>query len=171
MADLGRTARRLTLAIHVLSASLWIGGVAALLVGATLHRRPSTDEGLVVIRTTLMWIDRVVIVPACLTSLATGLVFALKTPWGWFEHDWLTFKWAATVGMIAYGIVALGPWVDRCAELAKGRGIAALADDRYATLAARVDASSVAQLVLLVTMTLLSTFKPSRLRPWRRRAP
>ncbi len=163
MTPLGRTSRKLLLAVHVLSASLWIGGVASLLVGALLHRHPATSDGLVVIRTTLQWVDRLVIVPACLVSLFTGLLFALGTPWGWFKHDWLTFKWAATVAMIVYGIVALGPWVDTCAELARGHGLGALADERYASLSLRVDASSVGQLALLVTMILLSSFKPSRL--------
>jgi len=160
MRPLGRTARSLLLGFHILFASAWIGGVAALLLVSILGRSPAGGDALVLSRSTMQWIDWVIIIPSCLGSLATGFLFAWLTPWGFFRHHWLVIKWALTVAMILFGIFFLGPWVDGTAKLAAERGLGALGDSAYAGPALRVAAFSVVQIALLVFMLFLSTLKP-----------
>jgi hypothetical protein len=46
-----------------------------------------------------------VIVPFCLTSLVTGLVVSLSTPWGLFRHYWVLVKSLITLvaALILFG--------------------------------------------------------------------
>ena len=160
MKPLGRTARNLLLGAHILCAALWMGGVAALLVISLVGARPHHDEALSLMRLALRWIDWVIIIPACLGSLLTGLLFSWLTTWGFFKHTWLVIKWALTVAMILFGIFFLGPWVDRTAALAAERGILSLGDPVYSVTATRILAAGAVQLTLLLFMLFLSTLKP-----------
>lgn len=159
-AQLGRTARSVLLGFHVLFASAWMGGVAALLLVSLVGRRPEGGEALALARASLQWIDWVIIIPSCLGSLGTGLLFSWLTPWGFFRWTWITIKWLLTVAMILFGIFFLGPWVDGTAHLAAERGAAALVDPAYRGPAGRIVAFSVLQAALLVFMLFLSTLKP-----------
>ncbi len=163
MRTLGRGPRNLLLAFHILFAATWLGGVAALILVSVLHPRPSSSEALVVVRTTMQWIDWTLIIPSCLGSLLTGFLSSQLTPWGYFKHHWVVVKWVLTVGMVLFGALALGPWVDATATHASERGIAALDEPAYAGLAGRVVAFAIVQLVLLLVMLGLSAFKPSRI--------
>jgi len=164
MRPLGRTSRQVLLGFHILCASAWTGGVGALLLISIVGLHPRGGDALALARAAMQWIDWVIIIPSCLGSLATGFLFALSTPWGFFKHTWLTIKWALTVAMILFGIFFLGPWVDGTARLAEGRGLDALADPAYAAPAFRIAAFSVLQVALLVLMVFLSTLKPSRVK-------
>jgi putative copper export protein len=158
---LGRAARSLLLAAHVLAAAVWIGGVCALVLVSRVSRGAANGEALALARSALGVVDRALIVPACLASLATGFLCSWRTPWGFFQHGWVTAKWAITVSMIVFGAVALGPWVDETAARAASAGLGALGDAGFSRRAALVEGFGVGQLALLVVMLLLSTFKPS----------
>jgi hypothetical protein len=157
---LGRTARNALLGLHVLFASTWIGGVAALILVSLVGRSPRGGDALALARDAMQWIDWVIIIPSCLGSLATGFLFSWLTNWGFFRHWWLVIKWALTTAMILFGIFFLGPWVDGTAKLAAERGLVALGDPGYTATALRVLGFSVLQIALLVLMLFLSTFKP-----------
>lgn len=157
---LGRTARNALLGLHVLFASTWIGGVAALLLVSLVGRAPRGGDALALAREAMQWIDWVIIIPSCLGSLGTGFLFSWLTSWGFFRHWWLVIKWALTTAMILFGIFFLGPWVDGTAKMAAERGLVALGDPAYTATALRVLGFSVVQMALLVLMLFLSTLKP-----------
>jgi hypothetical protein len=160
MRPLGRTARNVLLGFHILFAAVWLGGVAGLLLVSILGHSPAGGDALALARSTMQWIDWVLIIPSCLGSLATGFLFAWLTPWGFFKHTWLVIKWVLTAAMILFGIFFLGPWVDGTAKIAAERGLGALGDHAYAVTAVRVAAFSVVQIALLLFMLFLSTLKP-----------
>jgi hypothetical protein len=160
MKPLGRTPRNVLLGFHVLFASFWMGGVAALVLVSILGARPHHADALTLARRALQWLDWTIIIPSCLGSLATGALFSLLTPWGFFKHTWITIKWILTVAMILFGVFFLGPWVDGTARLAGERGLVALDDSLYSVTALRILGFSVVQIALLVFMLFLSTLKP-----------
>jgi uncharacterized membrane protein len=125
MATLGRTARSILLGFHILCAATWMGGVAALLLVSVIAAHPGSAEAIALARELMRWVDRVLIIPACLGSLGTGFLFAWRTSWGFFRHTWLSIKWVLTVAMILFGIFFLGPWVDHTAALAAARAAGA----------------------------------------------
>lgn len=148
------------LGVHLLCAAAWIGGVLSLLLLALLHRAPADSAGLAAIRSAMMTIDYGLIVPAALGSLGTGLLFCWKTKWGLTRFYWVMGKWTATSLMILIGVLWLGPWVDSTAMIARFRGTEALADPSYVAQAWGVLVLSAAQLLVLVGLIALSTFKP-----------
>jgi hypothetical protein len=160
MKQLGRGARSTLLGFHIVFASAWLGGVAALLLVSLVGKRPGGADALVLARSAMQWVDWTIIIPACLGSLATGALFGWLTQWGFFKHLWLVIKWALTVAMILFGIFFLGPWVDGTARMAETLGIRALDDQGFASTAFRVAAFSVVQIALLLFMVFLSTIKP-----------
>lgn len=141
MSSLGHLGRAWVLAAHLFFAAVWIGGIIALGLVGLQALAGAPGYGL------SWWIDNVMIIPACLGSLATGLVFSLTTRWGFVRHRWVAVKWALTVSMIVVGATVLGPWVT--------------ASQTDPTLIPSILALAAVQLVLLLFMLVLSTLKPS----------
>ncbi len=78
--------RKLALTAHVVSSVGWLGAVAGFLA---LSLTGLTSPDAQTVRAVYLAMDltaRFVIVPLCVASLLTGLVSALGTPWGLFEH-------------------------------------------------------------------------------------
>jgi hypothetical protein len=110
---------------------------------------------------------RLVIVPLCFASLLTGIVQALGTPWGLLRHYWVVVKLVLT---------ALATFI----LLAHTRPIRYLADAAAVTdptaaglgdLQRQLVGDAGFALVVLLTTTALSVYKPQGLTPygWRRR--
>jgi hypothetical protein len=89
--------RNLVLTVHVTSSVGWIGAVMAFL---GLVIAGMANEGDVLL--TSVWIGMgligpFIIVPLATASLITGIVIALGTKWGLFQHYWVLFSLALTV--------------------------------------------------------------------------
>jgi len=148
--------RKLALTAHVTTSVGWLGAVlgflALAIAGLVSHSEPT-------VRAVYIGMDvvtRLVIVPLCLASLATGIVQSLGTPWGLFRHYWVLIKLLLTVASTAVLLVHT--------QVVAYLGQAALAvtfargDLRGANEQLVFDAAAAA-LVLLVATTL-ATFKP-----------
>jgi uncharacterized membrane protein len=157
--------RRLLLAVHLLCACSWVGGIVALLLLSTAFRSVQGDGALSAIRHAMKLVDYGVIIPACFGSLFTGIAFMALTNWGFTRHSWVIVKWSATSLMIAFGAACLGPWVDSTASVAARLGSAALESAEYQATAANVTRYAALQLGLLVTLVVVSSLKP-----WGKRA-
>ncbi len=148
------------LAVHILFAATWIGGVIGLLMLSLAFAHPASGSALVAIRRALVLLDYIIIIPAAFGSLGSGLLFCWLTNWGFAKYRWVMLKWTMTASMILFGTFFLGPWVDGSAALAKELTDSALSDPGYADLAFKVSVFSAAQLALLVGLIFVSAFKP-----------
>lgn len=93
-----RSLRKLGLTTHITLSVGWIGGVAAYLV---LVVAAMTSQGAQTLRAAWIAMELIgwyLIVPLALTSLLTGFVVALTTPWGLFRHYWVMISIALTIG-------------------------------------------------------------------------
>jgi hypothetical protein len=106
-------------------------------------------------------IGELLLVPAALLSLASGVLLGLLTPWGLFRHWWVTLKLALTSAGAVLSLVVLTPALDGLAGAAgpipPGQRLGLVRD------------SGAASLVLVVAL-VLSVYKPfgrlgSRRRP------
>ena len=95
--------------------------------------------------------------PFAAISLVSGVVLALGTPWGLFRHFWITAKLVINVAMLAVSGAVLSRFVEEAAGRARD-GVA------VGDLGPRILLGSSAGLVLLVTATALSVWRP-RSRP------
>ncbi|MFC4011896.1 hypothetical protein ACFOY2_32015 [Nonomuraea purpurea] len=96
-------------------------------------------------------------IPLSLTALTTGVTLALTSHWGLFRHYWVMAKLVLLVAVICVGMLLFDP-----------EGMAAATEGATAAPAARqwgqVTALG-AQIVMLMTATALSVFKPRRKLP------
>ena len=83
--------------VHLLFASLWLGGFTIVLVCSIMLWTQTIDPvfGLA----TINFVQEVVKV--CIPALmATGLLYGFATKWGFFSHGWVTAKWMLTIALV-----------------------------------------------------------------------
>jgi len=80
--------RKLALTVHISLAVGWIGGVAAYLVLVFAAMTTQESQTLRAAWIAMELIGWYLIVPLAVTSLLSGLVMSLGTPWGLLRHYW-----------------------------------------------------------------------------------
>lgn len=89
--------RKFALIVHITTSVGWIGAVIAYLALVATTMTSQDDQmvrGAYLAMEPITWFA---LVPLSLTSLLTGLVMALGTPWGLFRHYWVIAKLLLTV--------------------------------------------------------------------------
>lgn len=144
--------RRALLTLHVAVSVGWLGAIVAYIALNVPALGSADDDG---VRAAYLMMEPVylyAVVPLGITTLVTGIVQALGTPWGLFRHYWVTISLATTV-FAAIVMVAHIPDVQH---------LAASAGDPEA----RVDElggdlfHAVGGLVVLLVPLVLNIYKP-----------
>jgi hypothetical protein len=157
--------RKLALTTHVCSSVGWLGSVAAFLALALTGLGSPDAERARAACVAMEVIAWFVILPACLTSLASGIVQSLGTPWGLLRHHWTLAKLFITVASTIILLVHMRPITSLGGVASQGTmGLTDLRDVRVQL----VRASAAALLALLVA-TVLSVYKPKGLTWYGRR--
>jgi hypothetical protein len=143
--------RKVVLTAHVTTSVGWLGAVAAYLaldVSTRLGQDVTTVRGAYIAMELTV---RYAILPLALAAVLIGIINALGTPWGLFQHYWVLIKLVLTV-VATWVLLQEAATVSRLAELA-----VASADPRElsSTLV-----HSGGGLLILLTTTVLSVFKP-----------
>ncbi|MFD9600124.1 DUF2269 domain-containing protein [Streptomyces sp. NPDC056708] len=115
MKPLKRSARRSLLVAHVAVSVSWLGltvGLLTLGITAFLTGDPATAQAAT--RAMKIFGDWLVI-PVALLSLLSGLVLALRTPWGLARHRWVWTKFWLTLVTAALSIFSLRPGINEAA--------------------------------------------------------
>jgi uncharacterized membrane protein len=148
---------------HLLAVSCWVGGAIALML-LYFVKDGVTDGGVLYgINRSIHHVDMlVVVIPGAFGCLITGLFYSAFTPWGFFKHRWLIFKWAVTVGAILFGTFFLGPWETGMMEISGRLGITALGNREYLYDQGMNLAFGCVQCLVLVLTVFISVFKPWR---------
>jgi hypothetical protein len=156
--------RKFLLITHITLAVGWIGAVAAYVI-LVVAAMTTDDEP--TLRAAWIAMDLIgwrLIVPLALTSLLTGCVIALATPWGLFRHYWVLLSLVLTV--VATGVLLLHmPAVSNLAGAA--------AESDAATLRAGLRGELLHAglgLVILLAIEALNVYKPQGLTAYGRRA-
>jgi uncharacterized membrane protein len=117
---------------HLLAVASWIGGAVSLLALYFLKIGITDGSVLYGINRSIHHVDmNIVVIPGAIGSLLTGLIYSIFTHWGFFRHNWLTFKWIVTVTAIIFGTFYLGPWEAAMMDISGKIGIASLTDSAY----------------------------------------
>ena len=121
-------------------------------------------------------IDDQLIIPFAMLSLITGLALCAMTSWGFVKHWWVVVKGLMTVSFIVFGTVALGPWLNKSAEIAIAAGAhtpltqqISTGDPLYQRLSDLLSAGVPPQFFLLLFVVVISYVKPWGLTPWQRK--
>lgn len=145
---LSRRARAALLTVHVAVSVGWLGldgALVAMEVTGLSAGDPVVQGGIAAAMGALAsW----VLIPVVLTSLVSGLVLALSTPWGLVRHWWVLAKCGIAVLLTATGLLLMLPRLD---QVVAGEGEPV----QMQALLARSLA-----LVLLLAATGISVVKP-----------
>lgn len=153
--------RKIVLALHILSAGLWLGAAVAMVTIMWLRpAAPQVAEELLAWCLAVKLIDDAVVIGSAGGSLLTGLYLCWRTRWGFFVWYWVAFKLIATVLMVVFGATCLGPWIDRNAAIASRLGLHALNDRVFQTDETRVAIFGAIQATFLAVIVAVSVFKP-----------
>ena len=150
------TTRKWTLTAHVTASVGWFGAVAtflALAIAGLVSANPFTVRTAYIAMELTTW---AVIVPLCLSSLATGLLQSLSTTWGLFRYRWLVAKLVLTIVATVILLVHTQP-IARVAEAATS---SVLLRDDLRGLRIQLIADAGAAILALIVATTLSVFKP-----------
>lgn len=159
--NLPRILSRLVLTAHIVTSVGWLGAVTAYLA---LDIVASASEDIDAVRAAYFGMDlsiRLVIVPLAIASVLIGTVNALTSSWGLLRHYWVLVKLLLTI--FAATILLLE--VQNVTYMA---GLASTSADPR-TLPGSLP-HSIGGLVILITVAVLSVYKPNGLTPrgWRK---
>jgi len=173
--ELGKSARRALLALHITLTCVWLGGllVTMLLVGVQqVHPvaawRPGLDRAVLLVHDTL-------IVNASYGFILTGLIFSLFTSWGAFRLWWVSIKWILLAGLGLALPLWVAPHVSAMTALSDAMSGEVAGQAAYLGHAQAVMLASGLQVMVLVGIVAISVFKPwgprPALRHWPRAVP
>jgi len=88
--------RKLMLTVHVASSVGWLGAIAAYLALNVPALASNNEQNVRAAYLMMEPVMRYALIPLAATSVATGVIQALGTPWGLFRHYWVTISLALT---------------------------------------------------------------------------
>jgi hypothetical protein len=159
MKKFGARGQRWLKTFHVFFACLWVGGAVAL-SSKQFFIHASDGGELYGILSMLTYVDDYIIVPGAIGSLLTGLLYSLKTNWGWFKHRWITVKWLINFFGVIFGTFWLGPWLNSLPPMAKTLGLQALTDPEYIHNKTMLLGFGTFQAATIVFAVFVSVLKP-----------
>ncbi len=151
--------------LHITFAGIWLSSAITLAMISWLMSAADDMEMLGVHRTT-KFIDDLILIPAANGTWVTGLLYSLKTRWGWFRYRWVAVKWAVALSGILVGTFVLGPSLNALPVLVRQSGSAAFGDPAYLT-----SRSVLLWVAPFQVATLLLACSLSVLKPWNRAVP
>jgi hypothetical protein len=150
--------RKWALTAHIAFSVGWLGAVAGFLV---LSIAGLTSRDAHVVRGAYLAMDligRFIIVPMSLAALATGLIQALGTEWGLFQHYWVLVKFLLTIGatflLLLHQFTAVAGAARRASQGAPGTL------PEVGRLRTQLVGDAGLALLVLLVITTLSVFKP-----------
>ena len=163
------------MSIHVIYAMGWVGSVLAVLFLLSIRDGEAVVQSFE-ISELCKRIDDQLIIPFAVLSLISGLFLCAITGWGFTRHWWIMAKGLMTVSFIVFGTIALGPWLNKSAEIAaaaKGAiasvNFVSASDRLYLHLSQLLSVGVPIRLLLLLVVVVSSYVQPWSVTPWRRR--
>lgn len=157
--------RKFVFTAHVTFSVGWLGAVVAYL-GVAIAGLTSHDAQMVraayLVTALIGWF---VIVPLSFATLLTGLVQSLGTEWGLFRHYWIVSKFVLTAGATIILLVHMQA-VSHMAHIAVETS---LSGGDHRAMRTQLVVHAAGGLLVLLTTTVLSIYKPWGRTPYGRR--
>ena len=92
---------------HLIFIMMWTIGVVSMSV---LNWKPeSLFPKFIYNQETSLFIDYVFVIPGAVCAVITGIIYGIKTNWGFFKYKWITVKWILGILVIIIGTFVLHP--------------------------------------------------------------
>ncbi|MBF0315568.1 MAG: hypothetical protein HQK50_18145 [Oligoflexia bacterium] len=145
---------------HLIFAGVWLTCVFLLLCLPFVVTNFSSGDDLYLYNKIYHFIDLAVLSPSAAGTLLTGLLYSLLTPWGFFKHGWLIYKWIITLLVIGVGTFYLGPMVSKLLLIAGEKKFLAIQDEYYIESQLIGIWAAIINSILLIIAVVVSVFKP-----------
>ena len=155
-----RSLRKLVLTIHVIVSVGWIGIEAGLLALGLMGLYTRDPEMLRAAYVTVGIFGGIFLVPVSMGTLVTGVLLSVGTPWGLIQHYWILVKFVLTVALVAGSILVLNQRLQEAAVRVSEVPLDTLTSADVGTLRFQIIATVSVALLLLITATTLSVYKP-----------
>ena len=157
--------RKFAITVHVVVSVGWLGAVVAYLALAVVGLR-SQDASLArACYRSMALIGPFVIIPFSLATLLTGLIEAVGTRWGMFQHWWVVAKLVLT----AVATIILLRHMPAVINMALVAADATVSLDDFRAERLQLILHSIGGVLVSLTTTVLSIYKPWGLTPFARR--
>lgn len=155
-----RSLRKLVLTVHVVVSVGWIGIEAGLLALGLTGLYTRDPEVLRAAYVAAGIFGGIFLVPVSMGTLVTGVLLSVGTPWGLIRHYWVLVKFVLTVALVASGILVLNRSLQEAAVRVSEVPLSTLTSADVGTLRFQIVAAVSVALLLLITATTLSVYKP-----------
>ena len=157
--------RKFAFTAHIISSVGLLGSIAAFLALAVAGL---TRQDAQIVRAVYLAMDltaRFVIVPLAFSSLLTGLIQSLGTPWGLFRHYWVLAKLLLT----AFATIILMVKMELVGYAARLAAETALPHAELRAAGMQLAAHAAGGLLVLLVPAVLSVYRPRGLTPYGQR--
>ena len=170
--------RKFALTAHVTSSVGWLGADAGFLALAIVGLVSQDAQMVRAAYLAMELIGLFIIVPFSFAALLTGLVLALGTPWGLFQHYWILVKFLLTTGATIVLVVHTNAMQEAASRVSVAAETlssvrthlsASGAGGHLGDLQMQLVVAAGAGLLVLLTTTTLGVYKPRGMTPYGRR--
>ena len=152
--------QKLLKSVHLIFAGLWLSCVIMLTVLPFISKKIMAGDELYMYNVIYHFIDMLVLTPAAIVTLITGLLYSLFTRWRFFRHGWIIYKWVITLAIILVGTFYLGPMVTKLLEVSDIKRMDALNDPYYLKGVTIGLWAGIINSILLIIAVFFSIYKP-----------
>ena len=164
MQQLNPTGTKILKILHLLVVMTWTVSIIAMWVLSWISY--DTGQELFMYYKCMVWIDRLLTVPAAILSIGTGIFYGLLTPWGFFKQRWIIVKWIVCGVVILLASLVFYPACQHAYSTILQNYDAALNNNQVLTSLKMARDASFYQAIALIFLVVISVFKP-----WRKHRP
>ncbi len=158
MKNFGTNGIKTLKSLHLIFVMLWTVGVITMAV-LLLISSQSGDE-LYMKYKAIRFIDDVIVIPSAIITVIIGILYGLKTNWGFFKHRWITVKWILGIIIIVIGTFVLSPLLDSNLEASETMRNTVLNDSVIISRENIIFYSGCGSGLSLLFLVVISVFKP-----------
>ena len=160
MLQLNPTGIKILKILHLLVVMTWTVSIIAMWVLSWISY--DTGQELFMYYKCMVWIDRLLTVPAAILSIGTGIFYGLFTPWGFIKQRWIIVKWIVCGVVILLASLVFYPACQHAYSTILQNYDAALNNNQVLTSLKMARDASFYQAIALIFLVVISVFKPWR---------
>ncbi|SMO64826.1 hypothetical protein SAMN06265379_10468 [Saccharicrinis carchari] len=160
MKQLTLTQRKWLKSFHLITAGFWVTSGSTMLLLHFMLSSVKTGDQLYLMNQIIYFIDMKILVPSAMLCLVTGLLYSQYTKWGYFKHNWITYKWIVTILIIILGTIFSGPWIEEMVKISGEIGLEALDSPEYQKLYLDQALIGFGMNAAIIVAIFFSVFKP-----------
>jgi len=143
---------------HLIFVMLWTVGV--IVMALLLLMNSQTGDELFMKYKAVRFIDDAIVIPSVIITVVIGILYGLKTNWGFFKHRWVTVKWIVGIVVIIIGTFVLSPMLDSNLEMADTMRAYVASDHEILIRENIIFFSGCGSSLALIILVVISVFKP-----------